>query len=191
MNSMVILDRQPASGIAAFVDFWKQQYSFPNMYLYTQNIDSHQLTAQQLQALFRWKSGMNLSRQKQKTVEAICHQVPLINQCKTNGIAEESFAKAFGSLPAIWNIYLRHIIQPATYPIFDQHVYRASCFLQTGAPANLPTNQRKKEEAYHQAYRPFFQHWSQHLSQPGAKKELDKALWAFGKFLTTYPKMLL
>ena len=79
---------------------------------------------------------------------------------------------------AIWRIFWLHCNGPDLYPMFDQHVYRAMKKLVTGRSAEIPDANRGKAIAYVDEYLPFhasFLHKN--------KKELDEALWAYGKYL--------
>lgn len=186
-----IFERNSMADADAFVVFWKQQYVFPNMHWYTNNIHLPSLNPRNLYDLYCWKNGMNLSGPKQQTVNKLIQELPLINRLKNGGINEEEFERAFSWVSAIWKIYLRHIMQPDNNPIFDQHVYRAFRYLQDGELIELENNNRIKEEEYFQHYLPFFLDVREQVDQRFTNKEIDDALWAFGKFISDYPKMVL
>jgi len=190
-NLFTIFERQTMANANAFVSYWKAQYEFPNMNWYTDNINEVELDLRNLYDLYCWKNGMNLSGPKQISVTKISQQLSLINRFKNGGINEEEFENAFGGVSAIWKIFLRHIIRPDENPIFDQHVYRACRYLQDGEKIELENNNRLKEEEYFQRYVPFFWDVREQVDQRFTNKDIDEALWAFGKFISTYPNMVL
>lgn len=49
---------------------------------------------------------------------------------------------------AIWNIFYLHCLDPSTWPIFDQHTYRAMKYLQTGRIIEIGTTHKQKYESY-------------------------------------------
>jgi len=78
----------------------------------------------------------------------------------------------------IWKIFTLHIMYPERYPIFDQNVYRAMHYLQTGTIKEIPSKNSDKQTSYITEYLPFY---NAHGYYPDRK--LDKALFAFGQFL--------
>jgi hypothetical protein len=67
----------------------------------------------------------------------------------------------------------------ARYPIYDQHVHRAMRFIQTGARDEIPAADAQRINAYLDGYVPFHS-----LFAALDPRQVDKALWAFGKFLS-------
>jgi hypothetical protein len=171
-----------------FVGFWKSQYKFPDMNLYTENIGVAELDNRNLYDLFSWKNGMNLSGKKQISVNKLFQKLDVINQLRSR-FDEDLFEQNFRNVTPIWKIFLRHILCPEDHPIFDKHVYRAFRYLQHQDIDELPAN-KFKEELYFQEYIPFYLDMREHCKQYSSK-EIDEALWAFGKFLSRYPKMVL
>ncbi len=170
-----------------FVDFWKEQYEYPNMHWYTENINVPELCYRNLYDLFCWKNGMNLNAKKQVTFHKISAHLETINQLRQR-FDEDIFTDHFGWLTPIWKIFLRHVIQPIEAPIFDQHVYRAYRYIH---------RQEKEEKTamaiegmYFREYVPFFWTLCDECNRHSAK-EIDAALWAFGKFISQYPKLIL
>ena len=70
-------------------------------------------------------------------------------------------------------MFLLHVIQPDSYPIFDQHVYRAYLFIAKNQRAEIPDNKRK-QDVYFKEYAPFF---NELASKGVSRKKLDEALW--------------
>ena len=86
--------------------------------------------------------------------------------------------------------FLLHIIRPEEYPIFDIHVYRAYTFITNGKSDELANyNNPKKYILYKERYLPFY---SSLTALSGCSlTDIDKALWAFGKFIFIYPNIFI
>jgi len=170
-----------------FVSFWKSQYEYPNMPWYNDNINVPEWSYRNLYDLFCWKNGMNLSTKKQGSFHRISAHLDTINQLR-RGFDEGTFTTHFGWLTPVWKIFLRHVIQPEEAPIFDQHVYRAYRYIHRQEKEEKAA--KRIEELYFREYVPFFWTMKETCARHTAK-EVDDALWAFGKFLTLYPKLIL
>lgn len=171
-----------------FVEYWKDQYSYPNQHLYTDNIHLREYTTRNLYDLFCWKNGMNLSSKKQIGFNKIAQQLDVINRLKLD-FNEDLFESHFGKMTTVWKIFLRHVIDPERNPIFDQHVYRAYRYLHRQDKEEI-VEEKVKEEVYHREYRDFYLDLERNCSRYNGK-EIDDALWAFGKFISRYPKMII
>lgn len=161
----------------AFVEFWAAQYTGYDEVVYEENV-GRELTEARLLTLFAWKNGRPLSKAKRESV--------LMNFAARSGELaktrqDESAADLlhrFREGGAIWRIFWLHCWQPAQFPIYDQHVHRAMCFVQTGKPGEIPASDPKKIDSYLRSYMPFH---AQFLGL--APRLVDKGLWAFGRFL--------
>lgn len=169
-----------------FVSFWRDQYEYPNMHWYTDNINLPDLNYRNLYDLFCWKNGMNLSTKKQGTFHKISAHLDVINQLRRE-FDESLFTSKFNWLTPVWKIFLRHVIQPNEAPIFDQHVYRAYRYIHKQEKEE--TAAKRIEALYLCEYVPFF--WTMEEACTYSSKEVDDALWSFGKFLSQYPKLIL
>jgi hypothetical protein len=78
----------------------------------------------------------------------------------------------------IFRIFWLHCWQPERFPIYDQHVHRAMRFIQAGVKEEIPDKDNEKISAYIDQYMPFHA-WFDGMPQ----RSVDKALWAFGKFI--------
>ncbi|MGF7217454.1 hypothetical protein GGR92_003628 [Spirosoma lacussanchae] len=131
---------------------------------------------------------MNLSRAKQLRVEQdIVSKEQLLHQLRKD-FSLTTFEEHFSDLSAIWQAFLLHILQPATFPIFDQHVYRAYRYLTTGRPCELPFGKANRMRLYHESYLPFFNQIV--AATTDNSQTTDQALWAFGKFIRQYPTFI-
>jgi hypothetical protein len=172
-----------------FIEYWKSQYNYPRMELYNNNIILQQLDLPNLRELYEWKNGMKLSSAKSRSLTKIAAELPLINHYKMKGIDQVEFNKRFDWMSTVWKVYLMHIISPTEYPIFDQHVYRAFCYLQKQVKEDSLGTNKQKETIYYEHYIHFYGDFKD-ASEKFNEKEIDSALWAFGKFLSMYPNMI-
>lgn len=162
---------------AQFVEFWRLRYAYAKENIYEENI-GQELTEQRILSLFRWKNGAPLSRRKQKSVNDnfVCRRAELAKfQLDANA---NDFLDCFRCGGAIWRIFWLHCWQPARFPIYDQHVHRAMAFIENGVIEEIPTYNPRKVKSYLQRYLNFHERFS---GMSG--RDVDKALWAFGKFL--------
>lgn len=165
-----------------FVELWASLYSAPNEELYDRNI-GRRLTERRLTELFAWKNGGPLSTLKAASIRR--HYVgkrPTVRPLSSRSDLVDFISQSGG---AIWRIFWLHCHHRHGFPIFDQHVYRAMRYLQTGTVMEIPASNRTKAACYIDRYLPFYQSFAH--PDPRA---VDKALWSFGKFLVTYPQLV-
>ena len=96
---------------------------------------------------------------------------------------EIPFNKEFKNLSAVWKIFLLHLINPNTYPIYDQHIHRTFLFIHNENWSNISNDtitNKDKEKFYFDRYLPFIQ--ARNIKD---LKQLDEAFFAFGQFLNT------
>lgn len=171
------------------MSFWSVQYDYVLEDLYDRNIGLEKLDPENLRDLFIWKNGMKLSNNKETGFNKILLHIDVINEFKKTGLVFDKFNEQFNKLSSIWKIFLMHICSPEQFPIFDQHVYRAYRFINELPKNRLPENKMEKTEIYFDQYLPFYQKLRKQADKFSAKK-IDEALWAYGKFLSRYPKMI-
>src|SRR6266511_1632125 len=174
--SMVIYQPVEADR-AAFVQFWSARYFYPKEELYDKNI-GRELTEARILELFTWKNGTPLSKLKRA---AVMRNYGAKGTELSRIPRDESVAKLlsrFAKGGAIWRIFWLHCWQPRRFPIYDQHVHRAMRFIQDGVLEEIGGTDRAKVRSYLDNYMQF------HSKFNGQDPRLvDKALWAFGKFL--------
>jgi hypothetical protein len=129
-------------------------------------------------SLFEWKNGSALSKKKQSSV---LQNYPL---SFPKSMLEGRYLDPKASGGAIWNIFYMHCIDPDTWPIFDQHTYRAMHFMKTGEVAELPAAKAKIYHVYQAEYLPFVRPLH---SDP---RKTDRALFSFGQFLKVASRYL-
>lgn len=190
MSSYPILRCDNAS-LKEFVALWSAMYGSPPVEkLYADRINKKQFDADDIRQLYRWKNGTNLSQDKQASVERqFIAKLDVINSLKQSydaKIFDEHFGNATG---AVWKIFLRHIISPNQFPIFDQHVFRAHYFLVNGVVREIEESlevipyskqEQVKEELYMNSYAPFVRSL---VKDDLPSKKVDEALMMFGKYL--------
>lgn len=189
MSSLTILNSDKRIKPTQFVAFWTSYYDYKSKERYESNIKRRRLSPRSIQALFEWKNNMKLSRRKQKTVNLIKKNIKTVNELKAN-FDEPLFKERFGKIALVWRIFLMHIINPRSYPLYDQHIHRAYVFINSGKVSNAKLTTSEKLSFYKDDYIQFFDT----LCKEGnikKRKRLDDALWAFGKFLSAYHKMVM
>jgi hypothetical protein len=163
-----------------FVEFWKTLYDLEQKddEFYKQNV--HQpLSEERIMEWFNWKNGMK--RMSQKKLRSVQRNF-IDRRAELDTIPRDASAKdlldRFADGGVIWRIFWIHRWQPERFPILDQHVYRAMRFIQGAVIEEIPNADRRKIETYINDYLPFY------VGFGGLDlRSVDKALWAFGKFL--------
>jgi hypothetical protein len=159
-----------------FIDFWAARYTGYDDDFYEANV-GQELTEGRILEWFEWKNGTPLSGLKKNSVMrnfvARRHELAHLQ----DETASQLLAR-FSEGGVIWRIFWLHCGQPARFPIYDQHVHRAMRFIQAGVREEIPGKDPDKIRAYIEQYMPF------HARFDGLpQRAVDKALWAFGKFL--------
>jgi hypothetical protein len=173
-----------------FVSFWMRYYDFGNEETYYSIIKKDQLQANDIERLFQWKNNMGKNRDamsggKKTFVEKVITRLPVINRLKKD-FDIEHYKKSFNDLSAIWGITLLHVVSSGVYPIYDQHVHRAYKFIVEGKPDILVFSNKERYRVYFEEYVPFFNTFKHHVHTQ-TSKEIDSALWAFGRYLSRFP----
>jgi hypothetical protein len=185
MKNLLILHQAQETDLPKFIDFWSRLYRYPQENLYNSTIAKSQFDADDLQNLFKWKNGMDLSKKKQHSLDRkIKFKIKLINNMKLQPDFElEQFLSEFNHLTAVWKIFLLHIIKPLQYPIYDQHINRAYNFVHGLEYRHISASSmtcKSKEEFYFNTYLGFIG------SQGNINlKKIDEAFFALGQFLAT------
>ena len=187
-----ILQFSECSDIDEFIHIWSKLYYYPSKIDYKGLIGKQELDSKNLKELFKWKNGMNLSDAKMKSFnkKIIIHFDWLKDNYRSKELDTTVFREKFSSLSTVWKIFLLHIMDHKRFPIYDQHVHRAYCFMKGETfdriSSSYPSNP-KKESFYFETYLAFVEE----LEVKNLKK-MDDAFFAFGQFLNTrnYSKLL-
>jgi hypothetical protein len=172
--------RSRSTDFAGFVKFWEARYNYGDDLLYDQNI-GQPIGTETVRKLFTWKNGSVLSKRKSASIKKnYLDRLDALSASEQSKSAEELLGQ-FNKGGAVWRIFWLHCWKPEQFPIFDQHVYRAMRFIKSHTVEEIPSADARKIEIYVNEYIPFHQQFSEmHFRQ------VDKALWAFGKFTKTY-----
>jgi hypothetical protein len=167
-----------------FVEFWSLRYEYAIENLYIDNI-RQELTGPRILNLFHWKNGTRLSKRKETSVNHnFIQRKNELAQLQPNESAEDfakDFLDRFNNGGAIWRIFWLHCWKPDRFPIYDQHVHRAMVFIKTGAREDISQDDPQKIKAYIHSYLPFYN--DNFADFDKRERAVDKALWAFGKFI--------
>ena len=200
-NLKIITFSKKPCDFSEFVESWSKAYdkTYEEQNYYKPLYKSSK-GEEDIRALYIWKNGMmKLSRQKES-----CLRNKILNKNKLSIInelsksfsedSEKEFRKEFKNIPAIWKIFLMHIIKHDKYPMFDQYVYRSYWYIKYGLPEGkslFELNNREKENFYFENYIKFFRKIEDEVRSKYTSKQIDEALWAFGKFLKSdFSKLL-
>jgi hypothetical protein len=161
------------NSLEEFLDHWSARYperNFGDRDKYDPFVGKR-LTEPSRLHLFEWKNGSKISKAKSASVSK---NYPL---SFPKSELEERYLNPQRSGGAIWNIFYMHCIDPVTWPIFDQHTYRAMHFMKTGDLKEIPFAKAKVYKSYKEEYIPFVTNLN------SDQRRIDKALFAFGQFL--------
>jgi len=164
---------QEQATIEDFTNYWSGKYKYALEALYEENIGKP-LSEASLTQLFIWKNGGILSKKKMKSLQNN-YPSEIIDDLEERYLDEN---KPGG---AIWNIFYLHCVDKERWPIFDQHTYRAMYYMKNGEITEIPKEDAQKYTIYKNEYLEFFNDiCSMNIID---KKKVDKALFAFGKYL--------
>ncbi len=158
-----------------FVTHWSSKYFYADEHKYDSNI-GNPLTERSRLELFEWKNGSVISEKKTKS---IMENYPLSFQ----GDHQGRYLNHRQSGGPIWNIFYIHCLEPETWPIFDQHVFRAMRYIQTQEITEIGNTKKRKYQQYTEEYIPFIKSLG-NINH----RTLDKALFSFGQFLKKVEK---
>ena len=169
----------------AFVAEWAPRYVYAHCALYEQVVGEDPPAAapnqEEMVQLFTWKNGCTLSQQKLNSVQDrfAQHQTEVPNgDIEAAPLATE----ICGGGGPIFRVFYFHLHSPADFPVFDQHVARAMRLILGWPIINWPRlSASQKAAIYAEEYRPWF-----NARGFDHRRQLDKALWALGKFSSSW-----
>lgn len=165
----------------AFVDVWSRHYADPNEHLYIENIE-RELTVPVIQALFEWKNGSRMSVLKHKRVVEYYRPGDQVHLSLNNDEAIYDYVGRDNA--AIWNVFWLHCLAPTKFPIYDQHAHRAMMFMNGAADdLEIPSSPKKKAQCYVDDFMPFFAEIVGPRPTIQSSRQVDRSLFAFGKFI--------
>lgn len=135
------------NAVELFMDYWASRYFYNLETVYTENIGK-ELTPERLIHLFEWKNGGKISQSKLKSIQNnyLHNRIRKIDELKNVYLNERNLGGP------IWNIFYIHCIEPRIFPIFDQHTYRAMCFITKNMLQEIPKTKREIYRIYNEAY---------------------------------------
>lgn len=183
-ENLFIYERTPATSKKQFVRFWASRYHNDDG-LYIPNIRGPH-SATQLQALFRWKMGdrffnHHLPRLKKDFFGRYEESRSVLKRLGGNDNRQvaEHFLNHFKKGGAIYRIFWLHCCDFQRFPIYDQHVHRAMVFIEDGEIEELPKlGPQTVVHHYLNRYLPFWESFHKNDA-----RDVDRALWVFGKCL--------
>jgi hypothetical protein len=174
-----------------FVAFWKRLYHGFDNAKYKAVVSKDKLDTEDIRKLFLWKNNMGegLTPKKKVFIDYVIKEIHTVNLLKRS-FSWSLFEEKFSKRGPVWIITLLHAINQNEFPIYDQHAYRAYSFIDTGklvSKSEIP----KSHQVFkvYKMYKAFFDRLKNQVSDY-TPKEVDEALWAFGKFLSLYPQMI-
>lgn len=175
--------------IKELIDDWQPLYKYRRPDLYIENIGNGLDSKGYFQKLFNWKNGRKLSDSKQKLIDGFWKKKSVLLSLRDN-IDMDQFVAEFnpGKNACIWKLYLLHIVRPDEYPIYDQHVYRAYMFIETGQIQEISNKDEEKYDHYSESYMPWFESVRKQCLEYSVK-HIDEALFAYGKALKAISKL--
>jgi hypothetical protein len=172
--------RIDATSRETFVAFWDQHYSDYDQVFYDQNIGKP-LSPDLIEKWFEWKNGTKLSEKKKNSILRFSSPDERIEASADNDTLRSLLNRGGG---AIWRIFWLHLQHPRNFPIYDQHAHRAMAYLRGWSDLEIPDSNPRKIDLYLDEYLPYFNSFS-----PIPHRRVDRALWTFGRFLRTMPKL--
>jgi hypothetical protein len=194
--------------VEEFINFWKNHYLPTNkqeeqtneaLNYFTQLNIGHQLTAQNVTELLRWKLPRLYTHPRKRNgspntgVVRIIHALEKLNHFRQAEMVEDEFRNTVQRLiptEGTMQIFLFHICRPWQYPIADKNVFRVFYRLIHNQSNDVVT-----WDIYLNGYIDFFKELAEQYGVSGNPvskeyvqqlKVIDNALMAFGRFLGKY-----
>jgi len=171
-----------------FIEFWAKRYHYRSEPIYREYI-KQPLTPDSVRKLFAWKAmpinGKSIEAGNHPFVENVIANLEYFRSFTLNTSEDANIflTNELKGKGMIWKIFTLHIMHPDRYPIFDQNVYRAMHYLQTGDLKEIPRKNIDKQLSYISEYLPFYNAHGYY-----GDRKLDKALFSFGQFLKISPE---
>jgi hypothetical protein len=178
MNLKLEIVNYTSANEIEFVAFWSKLNFYDLEHLYDDNIKRKPLDENAVWALYQWKNGTEeiAKMKKQSIINTYLPQlekIPLLKSLE----AGKNYLASLGGGP-IWNIFWLHCVNPDLFPIFDQHTYRSMAKILDMKVKEISHNRSEIIRGYFEEYIPFT-----NLFTEASKRDLDKALFAYGRFL--------
>ena len=185
--------------LTSFIHFWERVYDNLNSNkkyrdndFYWNNIGIKgnsliPLKEENIEPLFLWKYGKKLFQNEINISTNVKNRINELNEfrkiTKLNWNYFEDFynqvaLKCVKTKAPVISLFIVHIAQPFKYPIIDQHVVRAYKYLSAEDKSHV------RPEEYIKLYKNYIDFFNELSTKSKLSfRNIDKALWAFGKFL--------
>jgi hypothetical protein len=175
LRTPVMVVRQ--GSLDEFVRFWSGLYRYAHDDVYLRGVGGA-LTPERVEALFVWKNGNKpLSAAKRRTVQRYGASLDVLSRFGDEATASEIVPTLGGGV--VWGVFFLHCLDPDRFPLFDQHVHRASRLLRGLEPEELLRLSKSAQlERYDGEFLPVVRRLD---PQRERGRDIDRALWAFGK----------
>jgi len=180
---------------SGFVDFWNQFYKDHERtedYIYNLNIGQN-LKRNNVRWLIDWKLP---KPHRENEIDRVLGQTARLNQFRNGNLSENEFKELVAQIYRtgfVMPVFLFHISRPQQYPIWDRFVINA--FQRHIHNIRINGNIINAWDAYDR-YRQYidsigkacFKGFPSRNNERCVRnlKQIDNALWAFGKFLAQY-----
>ena len=164
-----------------FVNFWCKHYHDPRHDIYVQNIGKP-LNRQRARALICWRSRTGYTKEQRAVIEKEFLARIEVARAMPRATSAERWLEEFPRGGAMLRLFWLHIWQPRRFPLFDSHIYRASCHV-LGLAHQSPS--KLGEVGQIRFYIDHYLGLYQCFEGLDARK-VEPALHALGLFLTRY-----
>ncbi len=179
-------EEEGTSSIEEFIDFWKKFYYFWTDDVYFKNLKPIiDLSDNNIEELYEWKNGRRVAIEKQiESIERIKQKLNEIKNTFEKSVSDDELEEIYNYSKTnffqsgyVWNIFFLHILKYETCPIADRYVYKAHNFM-----INEKNKTLKNDWKSYLSYRKFFNDIAIETKKH-TKRDIDRALLAFGEFL--------
>jgi hypothetical protein len=182
MENGFILQKQPAT-FEVFVEHWAKHF---NAYKPTEWLaeglmfGKGLLSPSDIKSLFSGKEETeSFSLFTLKSVSDVVKGYEVVRKLQKQ-FDEELFQREFGHLSVVGQIVLLQTIQPGKFPLFDAHIFRGYMYMKLQQIQELEDLSKTEQFNAYLEYKTFA---FAKLNDKMALRKIDKAFWAFGKFL--------
>lgn len=184
--------------IKDFIDCWEKFYDegrYPDK-IYFDCISKNKWRIGDLDKVFEWKNGSKLSERKLEILQKVYKNLDKINAFRDkNSPTERDFHDFYRNISCniissglVWRIFLIHISHPDKYPMIDKFNFIAYEFLKNNNLLKKADDILRREQL--QAYQRFTDFFIKINKSVNNYRKVDKALMAFGQFLSDPSKKI-
>jgi len=198
MHKTYVLEKKETD-LHSFIQYWGSVYDNFNSNInyredeyYWNNIGikDHKLIPlikENIDCLFLWKYGRKLFQSEINILENVKRRIDEVNKFRKIPMPTMEEFKDFYQNVAleciktkapVISLFIVHIAHPFKFPIIDQHVIRAYKYMSSEDKSEV------NPKEYIKIYKYYIKFFNELLAKSKlTSRKIDKALWAFGKFL--------